>query len=133
MPQPECEPKVSAKAADPFVQTIRLVEGAQVIGRARWITAVDPAEGIVQILELTVADSHRRAGHGRRLMEALTEQAREHFKLRNQKLRRIWLGVDQKGQVIARSFLMKFTFNHVGTVSHLLRDEDMLIYMRTFD
>src|SRR5688572_10079996 len=133
MPQPECEPKVSAKAADPFVQTIRLLQGDQVIGRARWITAPDPAEGIVQILELTVADPDRRNGNGRRLMEALAQQAHEHFKLRNQKLRRIWLGVNQKGQVTARSFLMKFTFNHVGTVPNLLQDEDMLIYMRAFD
>jgi GNAT superfamily N-acetyltransferase len=133
MPQPECEPKVSPKAADPFLQTIRLIDGPQVIGRARWITTPDPAQGIVQVLELTVADPYRRKGHGRQLMDALTQQAHEHFELRNHKLRRIWLGVHQRGQVFARSFLMKFTFNHVATVAQLLRDEDMLIYMRTFD
>jgi GNAT superfamily N-acetyltransferase len=133
MLRPHCDPPVSAKSADPFLQTIRLTSGDQVIGRARWISAAEPADGVVQILELTVADAHRRKGHGRQLMEALTEQCLEHFKLRNLKLRRIWLSLDQKRQVIARAFLMKFTFNHVGTVKELLKDQDMLIYMRAFD
>jgi hypothetical protein len=43
------------------------------------------------------------------------------------------MAVEQKRQVNGRSFLMQFGFNHVGTISQLLKREDLLIYMRTFD
>ncbi len=127
------DPPFSAKSADPFLQTIRLMDGDKVVGQARWISGVDSAEGVGQILELWVTPELRRKGHGRRLMDELTQQGLEHFKSRKNKLRRLWLAVDQKRQVIARSFLMKFTFHHVGTIGKLLRDEDALVYMRTFD
>jgi hypothetical protein len=41
--------------------------------------------------------------------------------------------IEQKGQVIARSFLMQFGFNHVGTIAEVLKGEDLLIYLRTFN
>jgi GNAT superfamily N-acetyltransferase len=133
MLEPLCDPPVTANSPDPFLQTIRLKDGDQVIGHARWISGCEPAEGVVQIVELSIAPAHRRQGNGKRLMEALTRQCKEHFKLRKARLRRQWLALDQKRHVISRSFLMQFTFHHVGTVNELLKDEDLLIYMRTFD
>ncbi len=116
-----------------FYQTIRLVDGPKVIGQARWQSSLDPAGGVVQILELRVAESARRLGNGRRLMEAVQGQAIKHFKLKNAKLRRMWMVIEQKRQVVGRSFVMQFGFHHVGTVPRLLEDEDLLVYMRTFD
>jgi hypothetical protein len=116
-----------------FQQLIELLEGDQPIAHARWMCAADVSQGVVQILELTVPANQGRRGNGRILMNALTEQARDYFKLRKSKLRRIWMAIEQEGQVIGRSFLMKFGFHHVGTVHELLEDEDMLIYMRTFN
>jgi GNAT superfamily N-acetyltransferase len=133
MPDAIYDPPVSATTTDPFLQTIQLNAGDQIIARARWISGAEPAEGVVQVLELTVAPAHRRQGHGKRLMNLLTDQCRQHFKLRTAKLRRQWIAVDQKRHVIARSFLMGFTFNHVATVKELLKDQDLLTYMRTFD
>ena len=52
---------------------------------------------------------------------AVVEQARPFFKSRGAKLRRIWLAVEQKTQVIARSFLMKHNFHHTASVSELLK------------
>ena len=127
------DPPVTGKTPEPFLQSIRLMEGDKVIGEARWISGAEGSEGIVQILELSVIPEQRRKGNARRLMDVLTSQALDHFKSRKNKLRRMWLVLAQKRHVIARSFLMKYTFHHVGTIGKLLRDEDMLVYMRTFD
>src|SRR5213080_801498 len=126
-------PRKVAKSADSFVQTIDLVEGAARIGRARWQCASDVSQGVVQILELTVAPRFRRQGHAHRLMEAITTQAGDYFKAGGARLRRLWIAIEQKEQVIARSFLMQFGFHHVGTVKELFKDQDLLVYMRTFD
>ena len=135
MPKLTFDPPVrpTAATADTFLQTIRLTTGDEQIAQARWLTTTDPAHGVVQILDFSVAPAHRRKGHGHFLMESLTAQATEYFALRKTRLRRAWLALEQKRQVIARSFLMQFGFNHVGTISQLLKREDLLIYMRTFD
>lgn len=118
---------------DTFVQTIRLHDGPTLIGQARWHCATPPAQGVVQILELSVAEPHRRQNHAHTLMDAVTKQAKSYFKQHGRKLRRLWLTLEQERQVLGRSFLMKFGFHHVGTVHEMLKDEDMLVYMRTFD
>jgi GNAT superfamily N-acetyltransferase len=128
-----CDPPARSKAPEPFLQSIRLADGDQLIGQARWQASFDSSQGVAQILDLTVSPAYRRKGNGRRLMEAITAQATEHFKCRKSRLRRLWIPIHQKSQVIARSFLMQFGFHHVGTVQELLKDEDLLIYMRTFD
>jgi GNAT superfamily N-acetyltransferase len=130
-----CDPRISpgVNSPDTFVQTIRLTRDREVIGQARWHCAVDPAQGIAQLLELTIAPPHRRQEFGRRLMEAVTAQASQFFKSRQSRLRRVWISIEQEQQVIGRSFLMQFGFHHVGTVQELLKGEDLLIYMRTFD
>jgi GNAT superfamily N-acetyltransferase len=130
-----CDPRVTpgVNVPDTFVQTVRLTRDREVIGQARWHCAADPAQGIAQLLELTIAPPHRRQEFGRRLMEAVTAQAREFFKSRKSRLRRVWISIEQERQVIGRSFLMQFGFHHVGTVQELLKGEDLLIYMRTFD
>ena len=134
MPDLLIDPPLSkSKSPDPFLQTLKLTIGNQPIAQARWLCSTDPAQGVVQLLELTVHPDHRRQGHAHRLMEALTQQAQTYFKNQKSRLRRIWTPIEQKYQVIARSFLMQFGFNHVGTVSELLKDEDLLIYMRTFN
>jgi ribosomal protein S18 acetylase RimI-like enzyme len=127
-------PPVSQKGSSgAFQQLIELLEGERAIAHARWMCGGDVSQGVVQILELTVPPEQGRRGHGRILMNALTEQARDYFQLRKSTLRRVWMAIEQEGQVIGRSFLMKFGFHHVGTVHELLDDEDMLIYMRTFN
>ena len=134
MPKLTYDPPVRAAATtQTFLQTLRLTTGDQLVAQARWLVNTDPAHGVAQVVEFTVSPDHRRKGHGHFLMEALTTQATEFFALRKSRLRRVWLSLEQKRQVIARSFLMQFGFNHVGTVSELLKREDLLIYMRTFD
>jgi GNAT superfamily N-acetyltransferase len=134
MPKLTYDPSVRAGATgETFFQTLRLTAGDELIAQARWLVNTDPSHGAAQIVEFTVSPNHRRKGHGHFLMEALTTQATEFFALRKSRLRRVWLSLEQKRQVIARSFLMQFGFNHVGTVSELLKREDLLIYMRTFD
>jgi ribosomal protein S18 acetylase RimI-like enzyme len=129
-----CDPPARSKGVDSsFLQSVRMVDGDDLIAHARWQAASDPAHGVAQLLELWVSPARRRQGYGRKLMDAVTAQAVEHFRSRKSPLRRMWMAVEQKQQVIGRSFLMQFGFNHVGTVSELLKDEDLLVYMRTFN
>jgi len=123
----------SESGAGVFAQIIELKEGERLIARARWASSTQAAAGVAQVLELWVSPEARRAGHGGRLMDEVTAQARAYFKSRKSSLRRVWMAVEQKEQVVARSFLMKFTFHHVGTIRELLLDEDMLVYMRTLN
>ena len=134
MPNLTYDPPVRAATGDTFLQSIRYTGPAdELIAHARWLAAADPSHGVIQILDFTVTPPHRRKGHGHFLMESLTTQARDYFAQRKLRLRRAWMAIEQKHQVIARSFLMQFAFNHVGTVQELLKREDLLIYMRTFD
>jgi GNAT superfamily N-acetyltransferase len=133
MPKLTYDPPVRAATGDTFLQSIRLAAGDDLVAHARWLSTADPSHGVIQILDFTVTPPHRRRGHGHFLMEALTVQARDYFQHRKFHLRRAWMAIEQKHQVIARSFLMQFAFNHVGTVQELLKREDLLIYMRTFD
>ncbi|HYE19331.1 MAG TPA: GNAT family N-acetyltransferase [Tepidisphaeraceae bacterium] len=137
MPAFTCSPPIEAgvtpDAGDVFVQTIELRDGDRLLARAKWSSNPDTAVGVAQLLELWVAPESRRQGNGRRLMEELTRQAVGYYKARKSRLRRVWAAIAQKRDVIARSFLMRYTFHHVGTVKELLRDEDMLVYMRTMD
>jgi ribosomal protein S18 acetylase RimI-like enzyme len=128
-----CDPPARSKGVESFLQSVRMMDGEELIAQARWQTSSDPAQGVAQLLDLWVSPTHRRAGNGRKMMDAVVAQATEHFRSRKSHLRRLWMAVEQKRQVIGRSFLMQFGFNHVGTVSELLKDEDLLIYMRTFN
>jgi ribosomal protein S18 acetylase RimI-like enzyme len=129
-----CDPPAAgADAPEPFFQSIRLLDGQLTVAQARWQSGQDSGDGVVHLVDLSVSAAQRRKGFGMRMMETVFEQAKAHFKARKSKLKRIWIAVEQKRQVIARSFLMKFGFHHVGTVTELLRDGDLLIYARSFD
>ena len=128
-----CEPAARSKSDGSFIQSVRLMDGEQVLAQARWQVSGEAAQGVAQLLELTVIESRRRQGHGRRVMDAVAGQAQEYFRSRKLPLRRLWVAIEQKRQVIGRSFLMQFGFNHVGTVGEMLKDEDLLVYMRTFN
>jgi GNAT superfamily N-acetyltransferase len=127
------DPPLCPKPSDAlFAQTIQLKDGDRTLGQARWcITAL--GHGVVQILELTIEAKHRRAGHGRRLMRELIQQARACHQSRGESLRRLWIGVGHKSQIIGRSFLTAEGFHHVATTAGLLRDEDLLIYVKSLD
>jgi GNAT superfamily N-acetyltransferase len=127
------EPPVPSKSSEVlFAQTIQLKNGERVLGQARWaITAL--GHGVVQILELSVDPKHRRAGHGKRLMRELIQQARAYHKTRGESLRRLWIGVGHKSQVVGRSFLTAEGFHHIATTAGLLVDEDLVVYVKSLD
>jgi GNAT superfamily N-acetyltransferase len=127
------EPPIHSHSTPSFLQTIRAEDGDTLIGTARWHVTGADVEGAVQILDLSIEPPHRRKGQGRLLLDALTQQAKAYFRLRRSNLRRLWIVVEQKRQVIGRAFLMANGFHHVITLPHLLRDEDALTYVRSFD
>lgn len=119
--------------ADSFVQTITLRDAGQTLGVARWHCAGNAEAGVIQILDLSISAAHQRAGHGRQLFNAIVEQAGELQRRRKTKLRRVWIGVEQKNQVIGRAFLTSAGFHHVGTISGLYRNQDLMIYVKSLD
>jgi GNAT superfamily N-acetyltransferase len=123
-------PPIPTKKTDAlFTQIIHMLDGRE-LGRAMWAATGD---GAVQILELWVDPSCRRAGIGRRLFRAMVENAREFHKLRDEKLRRLWIGVGHKSHIVGRSFLTSEGFHLITSTGGLLMDQDLLIYVKSLD
>ena len=120
------------KPGAPFVQQIRLMENGKKIGMAGWHCG-GGADGVAQLLYLTIDDEVNRQGHAGRLLRAAVEQVQVYHRTRQTPLRRMWIGMEQKAQVKGRAFLTGQGFHHVATVSNLHRDQDLLIYARSFD
>jgi GNAT superfamily N-acetyltransferase len=128
------DPPVTPKLPPgPFVQHIRTMNGRTVLARACWYLDGDANEGVVQILDLSVADGRGRQGLGTALVGQVLDQAQRALALRGGRLRRVWAAVPQKSRLIGRAFLTARGFHHVTTVSDMLRDEDLLVYQRSMD
>lgn len=123
-------PMPTVRPPGAFVQSIALLDGERPVATARWMAM---NEGVAQLLELSVDAEQRRAGLGQRMVHAVAAQARDYFKLDRQPLRRVWMGVEQKSQVVARAFLTHLGFHHIATVRDLYTDQDLLIYSKAFD
>src|SRR3954468_14250764 len=135
MPDLTFDPPLPTKATpgiSGFLQTVTLRDRDQPIAVARW-HAPAGGEGVVQLVELSVSPAQARQGHARRLLQAVVEQATKLQRGRKVALRRMWISLEQKSQVNGRAFLTGNGFHHVATVSNLLKDQDALIYSRSFD
>ena len=126
---PPLPPKPSNEG---FVQTVRLVVSSKTIGAARWHVRPGAADGVAQLLDLTIT-GRAREGYGRQLMAEVVKQTRLYFKARGSHLRRIWIAVEQKGQVMGRAFLTEQGFHHVATLQEVMHAQDTLLYMKSFD
>ena len=126
-------PPPPAKPVATFLQRIELRDARdQPIGAAVWhLSSVD--EGVVQLVELTIEPKLRRHGHAGALLNEAIAQAKSVCRLKRLPLRRMWVALEQKSQVLARSFLTKHGFHHTSSVTDLLRDQDLLVYVRSFD
>jgi ribosomal protein S18 acetylase RimI-like enzyme len=126
------EPQLPPTAPDLFIQTVHLSDEGKPVGAATWVIPhVD--SGVLQILSLEIRVEHRRHGHAKRLLAEVIRQATQLCKSRKKKLRKAWMLLRQKNQVVGRSFLTGQSFHHVTTLSNLLKDEDGLVYVRAFD
>lgn len=125
-------PLPSKPSKEGFVQTITILVSGKSIGAARWHVRPGIADGVAQLLELTITTRNRQ-GHGRQLLAEVTKQSRAYFKSRDTHLRRMWMAVEQKGQVNGRAFLTEQGFHHVATLQELMHAQDTLLYMKSFD
>ena len=114
------------------MQTITMLGSGKTVGTARWHVRPGAADGVAQLLELTIT-GRTREGYGGQLLAEVTKQARAYFKARGTRLRRMWMAVEQKGQVIGRAFLTDEGFHHVATLQELMHAQDTLLYMKSFD
>lgn len=132
MPTFAFDPPLPTAPVSSFVQTVRVMDDGKPIGSATWsIPAIDV--GALQILTMEINAPNRRQGHAKRLLIEVLKQGTGFCKLKKKKLRKAWMLVRQKEQVVGRSFLTGQSFHHVNTISNLLKDEDALIYIRAFD
>ena len=115
-----------------FVQRIELHDDQRRLGRALWHLPTH-SDGVAQIIELSIEESQQRRGHGGRLLNEVLRQARLLATTRGTPLRRVWVMVEQKSQLRARAFLTRRGFHHTSTASNLLRDQDLLLYSKSFD
>ncbi len=124
--------KIPVKPALPFIQELRLLDGDKILATARWYAPLGD-DGVVQILDLFVDPLHQRTGHGSAIMRAIYDEAKTLFTHLDLKPRRIWISIEQKSQVNGRAFLSRHGFHHVSTIKNLIRKQDALIYLRSFD
>ena len=125
-------PVAKIVAGRPFFQTLRIRQNGVDVATARWHSTGN-AEGVAQLIDLEVAPEQRRNKHATRLMHEVVRQIGLYFSQLNIPHRRIWVGVEQKSQVVARAFLMMHGFHHMNTVDSLFDEQDMLIYVRTMN
>ena len=109
---------------------VRLTADGHLIGRATWVVT-EPGEGLVQLLSITIDPAHQRRGYGRRLLHGLYDAARG--QLEGVPLRRVWVCAGNKAHVIARAFFTGEGYHHVGSNSGVWRDQDLLVYVKSFD
>ena len=126
------DPVLSRFPPESFIQSLHLGPPKAPLGFARWHSA-SSMQGVAQILDFLIDPPHRRQGHGRALMQHLITQCAKYGKLRQTPLRRLWIAVAQKDHIHARAFLISQGFHHVVSLGNLLREQDALVYMRTFD
>jgi GNAT superfamily N-acetyltransferase len=127
-------PRVPAKPREePFVQTIEMVASdGTLIGRGVWRVG-GTNDGVLQVVELQIKPPFRTAGNGTRLMKQMIQQGGTLCARRGCRVRRVWIGVEQKTQIEARGFLTDLGFHHVATVTELYRGQDLLIYQKALD
>jgi GNAT superfamily N-acetyltransferase len=128
------DPPLPARAVEgaSFLQRVALLDGRRLVGAAAWYLPAGD-DGAAQLVDLVVEPELRRKGHGGTLLDDAIAQARALCKLRRIPLRRLWVAVEHVRQVNARSFLTKHGFHHTSTIPDLLRKQDLLVYVRSFD
>jgi GNAT superfamily N-acetyltransferase len=126
-------PAPPAKPVATLLQRIELRNAqGQLIGAAVWhLNSVD--EGVVQLVDLAIDPKLRRQGHAGALLNETIAQARSVCRMKRVPLRRVWVALEQKTQVLARAFLTRHGFHHTSSVTDLLREQDLLVYVRSFD
>lgn len=132
MPRLTHDPKLAAAKPDaPFLQTLRLLDGATPLGHAVWHA---PATGdLAQILEIDIAPPLQRQGHGSRLLLAAFQQMARLGVRRGRPIRLAWCLAEQKNQIHFRGFLFKHGFHHVCSPKRLLVGQDAMLYVKSFD
>jgi len=133
MPRLSVDPPVRTSVATAtFLQTITASDKGKPVGRAVW--ASSPTQpGAVQIVALEVHPDRARQGMGSLLMTRLFDEANQRARNFNTPLRRIWIVIEQKTQIVSRGFLTRHGFHHVKTLDALLKDEAAMVYVKSFD
>jgi GNAT superfamily N-acetyltransferase len=110
---------------------IRLVEGNLVLAAAQvFVQAGSPS---AQLLDVEVHADHRRKGVGTQLVTAIRDQLRKLGNARGEPVRVLWCVLGQKRHIVARAFLTRQGFQHVASPAQVLRSDDAMVYLCSFD
>ena len=106
--------------------------GRRLVGHAAWYAPATDV-GVVQLVDLSIADADRRQGHASALLGEVIAQSRALCRQRGVPFRRLWVAVEQKSQVLARAFLTRHGFHHTATIPELMKKQDLLVYVKSLD
>lgn len=120
-------PIANPQTALPFIQTIELRDGENVLATATWFTTGN--DGVIQLLDARVVEGLRRQGVGTGLFKQVQREADRFLRTRNSSLRRVVCHAEQKSHIVARAWLTKLGFHHVQTIGNTMKNEDTLIYV----
>jgi GNAT superfamily N-acetyltransferase len=89
-----------------------------------------PPFASLQILHIEVVPERRRSGLGSQLLTAAIADAAT--LLGKTKLRRVHTATAHKSHLHFRAFLTRHGFHHTATTTGLLKDEDLLVYIKSY-
>jgi ribosomal protein S18 acetylase RimI-like enzyme len=113
-------------------QTIITGDAKAPTGQLSWHVA-DPAEGVMQVLSIWVRPEHQRQGVGSELLTRAIALAKQQLAAQGSKLRKVIVLLGHERDIIARAFLTRHGFHHVHTMKGLLKDQDWLGYVKSYD
>ena len=131
MPTP-AKAKPPSLNASPLLQTLTETDGKRTVGVLTWHVA-NPSEGVMQVLDVRVDGEFARQGIGSRLLNQAITNAAADCRSRGGKLRRVFVALAHEEQILARAFFTRHGFHHVHTLKDLLRSQDLLTYVKSYD
>lgn len=121
-------PPANADVALPFVQTIELTNDAGVrLAHAIWFTT--GRDGQIQLLHVEVEPNERRRGVGTKLFGLLKREADLFFRSRGGRLRRVHTQAAHVDDIVFRGWLTKQGFHPTNTMTNVLKEQDVMIYL----
>jgi GNAT superfamily N-acetyltransferase len=122
-------PNLPSSTGTGNVRTTHLLDGKDTVGSLTAHLTPHPY-AILQLLDLHVAQHHRRKGVATRLLTAALADAQA--QLGTHKLRRAYMNLPHKSAVDLRAFLTHAGFHHVTTTTGLVMGEDLLTYVKSY-
>lgn len=108
------------------------IDKGKIIGFVSWFVEGMPKHGLTQLYRIVVEENYRRKGIGKLLINQLEKDAKIFYKIKNLKLRKLFLTTNANNKD-ARRFYQKAGFIYEARLkSHYYSNNDELVYSKFF-